>query len=224
MLAALVQAERASDGSGVIGMAPLAHLGVAVRRNLPLLLVLSTLAGAAAWQAADRISRQAEVHFSYFISWDTRETTSGFRFDGYYALSAMDLFAKTLAEGVRQPGVIAEAAALAGLPNAPSDARKLGRLVESRPAAPQLVTVMVRAPDRATAERLARSLQQVMEQQLAAWQAGQERNALRFRVVASLPWVGVRAVSAPVAATAVFGLVFFTSLNVLILRQSLRGV
>lgn len=192
-----------------------------VQRRLPLLLLVSAGVAVVSWTVADRYSRQSEVHFSYLISLSDREGRGEYRFDGYYALSAISLFSETLAQWVRRPEVVAEAARRAGLRDVPQEARKLQRLVAAERVAPQLVAVTVRAGEADTAERLARSLQAVVGENVERYHES-GTPALRFRVVASEPWAGQRIIEANVVAAAAFLLVLFAAVNVLVLWESLR--
>lgn len=197
------------------------RLWLAGQRRLPQLLLLSAAVSLASWMAAERLSRQAEVHFSYLISLSEREAHDAYRFDGYYALSAVNLFSETLAEWVRRPEVVAEAAARAGVGGVPREARALQRLVAAEQAAPQLVAVTVRAGESDSTERLARSLQAVVAENLERYHES-GTPALRFRVVASEMWAGQRTVAANVVAAAAFLFTLFAAVNLLIVWESLR--
>lgn len=198
----------------------LSRIWLTVQRRLPALLLISVLAGMVSWFAADRWGEQYEVQFSYLISLSDREDRGAYRFDGFYALSAINLFSETLAELVRRPEVVAEAARRAQLSDVPRDARGLRRLVVAERAAPQLVAVTVRAGDPVLSEQLARSLQKTVADNIVRYHESGEP-ALRFRVVASDPWVGVRKIESLVVAAATSLFVLFAAVNLLIFRESL---
>lgn len=192
-----------------------------VQRRLVWLLLVSAAAGVLSWTTAERLGRQAEVHFSYLVSLSDREGRGSYRFDGYYALSAINLFSETLAEWISRPEVVAEAVRRAELKNIPREARALQRLVTAQRSAPQLVAVTVRAGEAAVTMQLARHLQAVVSENVERYhEAGTP--ALRFRVVASEPWAGQRVIDAPVVGVAAFLFVLFAAINVLVLRESLH--
>lgn len=180
-----------------------------VGRTLPRLLAVSVLLALLAAGAAQRVGRGWAVHFSYVVSLREREATSAYRFDGYYALQAIELFTKTLAEWVVAPEVAAQAHRAAGLPE-PTGSIKA---IEAEAAAPQLVRVTVRAPERAQAEQLTAGVQATVATQLerSGWQA-----------VATEPWVTTAGLNEKVVGAATGVLVFFAGLNLIVLRESLR--
>ncbi len=116
--------------------------------------------------------------------------------------------------------MVAEAARRAQLANAPRDVRGLRRLVAATQAAPQLVAVTVRADEPAQSEQLARSLRETVARNVERYHETGEP-VLRFRVVASEPWLGERKIEAWVVAAATFLFIFFAAANVLIFRESL---
>jgi hypothetical protein len=200
---------------------PLSHYWDAAVRRLPAVLLVSAAAALAAWLFVRALGPTYEVHFSYIISLSEREETGDFRFDGYYALSATDLFATTVAEWLKAPETVVAAYERGGVELSSRDPTHVVRSVSAEKTAPQLVAVAVRAKDREQAERLARGLQDVMGERLAAYHE-HGVPALRFRAVATEPWVGARSLSAAVISAAVFIFTFFAVINLTVLRESIR--
>lgn len=184
-------------------------------RWLPYLLLGSLGAALIAYGITQRLGPIYEAHFSYLISLTEREAAPDFRFDGYYAISATDLFAETVAQWASTPEVIVQAHQAAGvaLPN-PSP-RQLRKIVQARQAAPQLVRVTIRAPQEETVQKLAVGLQQVMEHNVTRYQE-QGIPAVRFRLVASEPWVGVERPATNLIVIATFILTLLLGFNAVI--------
>lgn len=188
-----------------------------VGRAVPWLLALSVLLALLAAGTVSRFGDSWTVHFSYVVSLKEREATAAYRFDGYYALQAIELFTKTLAEWVVAPEMVAQAHRAAGLPE-PTGVLKV---IEAEAAAPQLVRVTVRAPERAQAEQLAVGVQTAMA-------AALQRNGpagvpeVPFNVVATEPWARASGFNKKIVSLATGVLVFFVGLNLVVLRESLR--
>lgn len=180
--------------------------------RLPQFLLISVVCAVAALLVVQNLPRRQQVHFSYLVSLSERESASDYRFDGYYALQATDLFAATLAEWVRTPEVIVMAYQDAGLTLPSDDPRQLVSQVESRKASSQLVQVTVKKEDRETALKLAQGLQVAIDRNLALYH-DKGIPALRFQVVATTPWAGTRPVATGVIVGATFLAALFVCIN-----------
>lgn len=194
----------------------------AVQRKLPSVLLVAAGAAVVAWLIVYRLGPTYTVHYSYLVSLSEREETEDFRFDGYYALSATDLFTATLASWVSAPEVVVAAYEEAGLP-ASRDPKNVARAVTAEKKAPQLVAVTVRHKDQAVAEKLAQGLQAVMERNVEQYH-DQGIPELTWRVVATSPWLGMSHLSAPVIVGATFVFVLLMGVNVVLLVESVRQV
>jgi hypothetical protein len=192
-----------------------------VQTALPILLVVSSMAAFVAYLVIRGGGVTYEVHFSYLISLATREDVSEYRFDGYYALQATDLFATTVAQWAKTPEVIVAAHEQAQLPLASQDPRKLLRIVSTAKTAPQLVEVTVYGQDREATLKLAQGLITVIERSVERYHE-HGIPALSFRVVATDPWVGVREVSVPLIVGATFLVVLLISVNAVLLIESFK--
>jgi hypothetical protein len=202
-------------------MMAVGSLWPAVRRQLPRLLLLAAAAAVLAAALVQRAGPQWRAHFSYLISLQEREAAAEFRFDGYYALQATDLFAATLAEWAMAPEVIAAAHQAADLPLPGADARSLIRTVSARKAAPQLVAVEIRGGSEREAAALASGLQEVLTAQVAAYHTAGVP-AARFTAVPSAVWVGGTPPATRVVGAATFLLVLFVLVNGVVLAETLR--
>lgn len=201
----------------------LEHYWEVIKKKLLIILLVSVAAAVAALVIAKQVEPSHEVHFSYLISLSTRDKASDFRFDGYYALQATDLFAATLSRWVTTPEVIVAAYAEANLDLPSDDPRVLVRAVRAEKVAPQLVTVTLRSSTRDRAEALTRGLRRVMERNVARYH-DEGVPAVAFTVVATEPWSGIVRLSVPVIVTATFVFTFLIVLNAVLLIESLRNV
>ena len=186
------------------------------------LLLISAAAGVLAFVWAERSQPDYQVHYSYLVSLSERETANDFRYDGYYALSATDLFAATLAAWVKTPEVIAEAYRRASLAIPSDEPRALLKTVTADKTGPQLVQITVRHPDKEAALRLAEGLQAVMQENVTRYHQ-EGIPALKFNVVPTAYWIGVNRVAVLVIAFGTFIIVLLAGINIVLLRASLRA-
>lgn len=192
----------------------------ALRQRAFVLVAVAAIAATVTYGLVSRLPERHEVYFSYVVSLVERESGEEFRFDGYYALQATDLFAATLAKWVAAPEVVAAAYMEAGLPLPAQSGQQLTRTVRSEKSAPQLVQVTVMHNRRDGAERLAAGLRAVMAERVEAYHA-QGIPELEFRAVPSEQWSGVVATKASLGGLAVGGLVLLVGINLVALQVAL---
>lgn len=163
-----------------------------------------------------------QVHYSYLVSLSEREAATEYKFDGFYALQATDLFASTLAQWAQTPEIIVAAHEAAGLSIPTRDPRTLVRIVTAEKTAPQLVEVTIKQTESEAARRLTEGLRTVMQRQIDLYHT-EGIPALQFRAVATEPWVGERVVATNVIVIATFIFVFVVALNLVLFWESLKG-
>ncbi len=192
-----------------------------VIKALPRLLLISLILSLAALVIVKKIGPTYQLHYSYLIALKDRETAPEYRFDGYYAISATELFAQTLAAWIKTPETIVAAYRAADLPLPTSDSSQLIRSITVDKQAPQLVSVPINQSNPDTAQKLAAGLQTVMQRNIDRYQ-NEGVPALRFQVIASEPWLGETKISAAVIVPAVFIFTLFFGINFIILLASLK--
>lgn len=197
------------------------HYWKAIQKQLPKVVLFSVVVALIAWGVAARVKPMHEVHFSYLVSLSQRDNVNEYRFDGFYALQATDLFAATLAKWAAAPEVVVEAYQEAGLEIPSEDPRTLTRAIRAEKVAPQLVAVTVRGSSREVAEALAAGLQDVIKENVAAYHA-QGVPAVQFRVVATQPWTGVTRILVPIVVVATFVAAVLLAVNAVLLVQSFK--
>ncbi|MBI1833721.1 MAG: hypothetical protein HYR90_02755 [Candidatus Andersenbacteria bacterium] len=193
----------------------------ALKRSLLWLLGFSVALAVLAWAVASTIKPSHQVYFSYLVSLAEREPAEEFRFDGYYAIQATDLFAATLAKWIGTPEVISAAYEAAEIEEIGSDPRQLVRAVHAEKTAPQLVEVVVQHKNPDTAKKLASGLMSVMDRNIDQYH-DQGIPALQFRVVTTEPWQGATSISRGVIAVATFVLVLFLGINIVLLIEATK--
>jgi capsular polysaccharide biosynthesis protein len=193
----------------------------AVKRAMPLLLLAALVLAASGYLLARSAGPVYEVHYSYLVSLKTRDQVPEYRFDGYYALQATDLFTATLARWTTTPEVIVAALNEGGISPVPQDAQALSRYVRSEKTAPQLVEVTVTGSSAAKAQRLAAGLQKVMEKNIASYHDA-AIPAVDFSVVTTNAWTGVSQLHAGLVVLAIAVTVLFVGINIVLLATSVK--
>ena len=192
-----------------------------LKKRLPAILLISVVATFIAYGVASRLKPKHIVHFSYVVSQVSRDETPGFRFDGYYALSATDLFATTLASWITAPEHVVAAYQAAGLPLLSHDAREIVKAVEATKAGPQLVQVAISDESKARAEALAQGVQEVVARQVERYHS-QGTPAVSFRIVADTPWTSLQKLPIRMIVSGTFVFAFLFLLNGVLLLESVK--
>lgn len=196
----------------------------ALRRNFFLILGISIVVFVFSFGVAKKIPGTYESHFSYMISIEQKDTTPAFRYDGYYALSAADLFSATIASIATSPEIIVAMFTEADIALPTQDAIDLGRFVTSNKEASQLVRLSVRSSSKSNAEQLASALISVMNNRIQEYNA-KGLSSVAFRAVPTQVWVSYNAIKPLPVAASLFMLVFVGGNMAVLFRQSiLRGM
>lgn len=194
---------------------------ILLKRRLPIILLISVVAALVAYGVAARVKPEHIVHFSYTVSLAQRDVSADFRFDGYYALQATDLFSATLAGWMKTPEHVVEAYREAGLTLPSTDARDIVKAVDVTRSGPQLVQVAVKSESKIQAEALAQGLRSVIERQVATYH-DKGVPAVAFTVVADTPWTGLQTLPIKTIVSGVFVFVFLFLLNGVLLFESIK--
>jgi len=185
-------------------------------RWLPVWLLVSFVIAGITYSMLTRMGPTYSVHMSYLVSLAEREQAPDYKFDGFYALQATDLFTATLAEWMQTPEFVVKAYEAAGLSLPTDNARRLTKTIEAKKSAPQLITVTITGSAAATAEQLAKGLQVATEQNVERYHA-EGTPALTFRVVPSEPWTSVVRPSVPLLTGSAFVVVLLLLVNLQLL-------
>lgn len=190
----------------------------AVRRHAFRSILISLLLAVIAYVIAVKIPVSYDTHFSYTVSQQSREASSAFRYDGYYSLSATDLFTATLAAWITAPQTIVSAYASAHVALYTSDAIQLTKNIRAEKVAPGLINITVRNASKDSAEAVAHGIATIVPVFI------QEQNtagtpAVMFRAIDSSMWTGVsRIAPIPIALVCFVFVLLVQLILVLLLR------
>ncbi len=192
-------------------------------RNFYKLLGISILVATLGYGIAKQFPATYEVNFSYMVSMEQRDESSNFRYDGYYALSATDLFSATLAGVIVSPETIVAAYGGANIPLPTEDTIDLVKSIRSEKVAPQLVRVRVRNASRERAEDISSGLMDAVEGSVD--QYNQKGNtAIVFRAIATTPWTSTQRPDPLPIAISLFMLVWVGGNFLILLKEAIdRG-
>jgi hypothetical protein len=194
----------------------------AIRRRLWRILAISLLAALLAYGTARHIPRVYEVHFSYMVSSSGEQRVQReYQYDGFYGLSAIDLFTTTLARIADSPEVVVRAYEAVALPVPTYDAISLTRAIDAEKVAPQLVRFTVSDAKREHAEALAMGLQQELDALLEQYNAN-NNSSPTFQRTVTRSWTSQRVIRAVPIAASSFVFVFFIGLITVLFRDALR--
>ncbi|MDA1169206.1 MAG: hypothetical protein O3A36_02630 [bacterium] len=195
----------------------------ALRHNFFLILGISIIVFVFSFGISKKIPGTYESHFSYMISLEQKDATTAFRYDGFYGLSAADLFSATIASIATSPETIVAMFTDADIALPTQDAIDLGRLVTSNKEAPQLVRLSVRSASKSKVEKLTNSLISVMNKSIDEYNT-KGLSSVAFRAVPTQVWVSYNAIKPLPVASSLFMLVFVGGNIAVLFRESLRGV
>lgn len=189
-------------------------------RTLPVLLLVSFVLAISTYVYVTTRPIVYEIRFSYLIALTERDTPSEYRFDGFYALQATDLFGATLAKLIQSPEIVSASFIEAGIEDVPEDPRELARIVSAEKTAPQLVQVAIRYKNREQARRLTEELQAVVDREVDAYH-DQAIPAVQFSVSTTDIWEGETVLAAPLISSIVFLAALFLGVNGILFLQTI---
>lgn len=195
----------------------------ALKRNGFLTLAVGIAAAALGYALASSTPVTYEVHGSLMLSMDVREDVPEFRYDGYYALLAADLFSGTIAGLASSPETVVVAYENAGIDLPDGNPSRIARSVRAEKVAPQLVRIVVSGKSARDAEALSRALFAVLDRAIHRYNETGD-SSIVFKGVASAPWTGTQHAAPLPVALSVFLVVYFAANLVVLFRESLaRG-
>lgn len=182
------------------------------------IILFSILVSLVAYGIAKKIPVSYDTHFSYTVSQQTAEASSAFRYDGYYSLSATDLFTATLAAWIVAPQTIVSAYTSAHVALYTSDVVQLTKNIRAEKVAPGLINIMVRNSSKESAEAVAHGITTIVPVFI------QEQNtsgtpAVTFRVADSSLWTGVSRIAPLPIALVCFVFVFLVQIIVVLVLR-----
>lgn len=197
------------------------HYWQLLKKVAPKIVLLSAALSLLVYVVSIRTGPTYSVYYSYIVSLSERETVTDFRYDGYYALSATDLFAATLTAWTKTPEVIVSAYEKAGLEMQSDNPQELVKLVSAEKTGPQIIEITVRHEKKEVAEKLAVGLQAVMLDNISKYHE-EGIPALQFKVITTRTWTGENDVATGVVSMGTFIFSMLLGVNGVLLVESFK--
>ncbi len=157
-----------------------------VRRNLAILIVFPVIFAAASFLFSYYQPKQFKTSISFAVNRINKQTTADYQYDGYYAIQASDLFSQTVVSWFFTPSVLLEIYEDAGVePNITSLERFTNRF-KAKKYSSQNIVVAYKERDHETAEKLAASIINTVQERGSELNQSAEQEAL-FEIVGSTP-------------------------------------
>lgn len=115
-----------------------------------------------------------------------KQETQDYQYDGYYAIQASDLVSQTVVSWLQTPSILLEVYRAAGVSAEPSTLTSLRARFRTRKYSPQNIVIEFREHDRATAEKVAVSLTEVLKERLGLLNRNEKGEAL-FELAGTAP-------------------------------------
>jgi capsular polysaccharide biosynthesis protein len=166
------------------------------RRRQPLAFSLVALAVVAAYVWSYVRPATYTTSISFAVNRINKEPTPDYQFDGFYALQAADLFAKTVVSWMQTPSVLVEIYDRAGIDSSVTSLRSLTSRFKTKQYSAQNIVVTYAVPTEEEGRRIAAALTEVIGARTAAVNRTASGEAL-FEVPAARPVI-VKAAPDPI--------------------------
>ncbi|MFH1172897.1 MAG: Wzz/FepE/Etk N-terminal domain-containing protein [bacterium] len=127
-----------------------------------------------------------DTSIAFTVNRTAKQQTADYQYDGYYAIQASNLFAQTIMSWLMTPSVLLEIYNQAGVDPNIGYLDKFASRFQTKKLSSQSVAVRFKERDEATADKIARSIINVMETKAVDLNQTSEGDSL-FKVVGSNP-------------------------------------
>jgi len=145
-----------------------------IKKHYKLILIITILVGASSFIFTLKRPVVYDTSLSLFIARTTSESTQDYKYDGYYAIKAAELFSDTVKQWLESPEVVIEIYKKAGIDLEIESLRKLGKKLKAYKMSPQYVEVRFKAEEREKAQKISSVISSVLQSraQQLTWNSG----------------------------------------------------
>ena len=197
------------------------HYWQVMKRTFPKVVMLSVALAVLAYVITARTGPTYSVHYSYIVSMSEREEGNDFRYDGYYALSATDLFTATLTAWTKTPEVAVRAYEISGVEMRSNDPQALVKLVSAEKTGPQIIEIVIKHKKKEIAEKLTEGLQAAMLENIEKYH-NEGIPAVKYKVVTTEAWTGEKSLAVGVVTMGTFIFALLLGINGVLLVESFK--
>lgn len=156
-----------------------------IKKHYKLILIITILVGASSFVFTLKRPVVYDTSLSLFITRTTTQATQDYKYDGYYAIKAAELFSDTVRQWLQSPEVVIEIYKKAGIDLELESLRKLGKILKVYKMSPQYVEVRFKAEEKEKVQKISSVIPSVLQSkaQQLAWSSGD----LAFYIRATSP-------------------------------------
>ncbi len=156
-----------------------------IKKRYLLILVVTILVGASAFVFTFRRSVVYETSLSLLITRSTSQVTQDYKYDGYYAIKAAELFSDTVKQWLESPEVVVEIYKRAEIDLGLESLRKLRKKFKAYKMSSQYVEVRFKASQKEEAQKISGVIPSVLQSR--AQQLTWDSKDLSFYIKAASP-------------------------------------
>lgn len=134
-----------------------------IKKHYKLILVITILVGVSSFIFTLRKSVVYDTSLSLFITRSAPQDTQDYKYDGYYAIKAAELFSDTIKQWLESPEVVVEIYKQAEIDLTLKSLRKLRKKFTAYKMSSQYVEVRFKAKERAEAQEVSRAITKVLQ-------------------------------------------------------------
>lgn len=156
-----------------------------IKKHYKLILIITILIGVSSFVFTLKRPVIYDTSLSLFITRTTTQATQDYKYDGYYAIKAAELFSDTVRQWLQSPEVVIEIYKKAGIDLELESLRKLGKILKVYKMSPQYVEVRFKAEEKEKVQKISSVIPSVLQSkaQQLAWSSGD----LAFYIRATSP-------------------------------------
>ncbi|MFC1663301.1 hypothetical protein ACFL04_04040 [Patescibacteria group bacterium] len=192
-----------------------------IKKSLIWIIVITILGGTSGLLVAITTTEKFDTSLSFNINRINKQETTEYQYDGYYAIQAADLFAKTVTSWLATPSILLEIYDEAGIDPRVDSLTSFASRFTTKKYSSQNIGVRFKERDRVTAEKIAAAIIDVLQEKTTNINQTADAKSL-FEIVGSTPVIV--ATKPSIAVLTIVGLVagFFVVFMMVLIIYYLR--
>lgn len=134
-----------------------------IKKHYLLILVITILVGVSSFVFTLKRPVVYNTSLSLFITRSTSESTQDYKYDGYYAIKAAELFSDTVKQWLESPEVVLEIYKKAEVDLEIESLKKLAKIFKAYKMSPQYVEVRFKAKEKEKAQKISSVIPSVLQ-------------------------------------------------------------
>ncbi len=134
-----------------------------IKKHYKLILIITILVGASSFIFTLKRPVVYDTSLSLFITRTTTQATQDYKYDGYYAIKAAELFSDTVKQWLESPEVVIEIYKKAGIDLELESLKKLRKKLKAYKMSSQYVEVRFKAEEKEKAQKISGVIPSVLQ-------------------------------------------------------------